>query len=196
MLRRAGDYYEHPDGAEGLSAPLEAARTYVDAGDGRGALVALEALTDEYVEGCTRLDDSYGERSVFFSLLAPVWAEALLSADLTPEERARWGKRLAAWQREIEDYGVGEVFKAAVEAARQGWDDPILARVLRGEPAEPPQNEEDDALDTDELTTARLNVLEAGHRPTTRWRRTGWSAREPCTAGPTAKPNGGPTSTR
>ncbi|MCI0441024.1 MAG: SWIM zinc finger domain-containing protein, partial [Chloroflexi bacterium] len=68
--------------------------------------------------------------------------------------------RLTAWQNEVEDSGIDEGFDLAAAAVKSGWDSPALQRALHGEASD------DDALDAEaswysnELTQARLNVLE------------------------------------
>ena len=169
------------------------ARPFIDAGDGRNALVILEAVTQEYVDGWFNLDGSDGDTADAFSDLGALLTEAILSADLTAAERDAWAQRLAGWDREVSDYGVENAFGAARAATLQGWDDPRLLRILRAEalpedmrsqPASPDYDfgEEDDEYDyesddfdddededallyeerwyADQLTTARLNVLE------------------------------------
>jgi uncharacterized Zn finger protein len=166
------------------------ARPFIDAGDGRNALVILEAVTQEYVDGWFNLDGSDGDTADAFSDLGALLTEAILTADLTPAERDAWAQRLAGWDREVSDYGVEDAFGAARAAALQGWDDPRLLRILHGDalpedmrsrPASTSyvfDNEGDDASDNfdeaddendlpyderwyaDQLTTARLNVLD------------------------------------
>jgi uncharacterized Zn finger protein len=138
--------------------------TRLRAGDGRGALAALEAVTQTYVKSWTELDDSDGDASGLFYDLAPSWTEALLTAlaanDLAPAERKGWERKLAAWQRDLEEYGVDDVFAPAIAAAKSGWDDPGLARILRAGGDGP-------GLfwsENDDLVRARLNVLERQNR--------------------------------
>ena len=59
-------------------------------------------------------------------------AEALLTADPAPEERKEWAAKIRSWQRKLSDYGLEEGFYVALQAAREGWDDPGLVRVLTG----------------------------------------------------------------
>jgi len=139
---------------------LDQAWNFIEAGDGRNALVILEAITEEYVQGWLFLDDSDGYASGFFNDLGPAWTEALLTADLSPEERRMWAKRLTQWQAELSRYGLEEVFDAAQAAALQGWDFPPLQRVLQGEVSEHGAWDEEAPWFADELTAARLNVLE------------------------------------
>jgi uncharacterized Zn finger protein len=87
------------------------------------------------------------------------WAEAILTADLTPAERQTWAEHLAGWHTEAAEYGIDTAFEVARVAAVQGWDDPELQRMLRGEFA---SFESDTAWAEPGLTlsTAQLNVLE------------------------------------
>jgi uncharacterized Zn finger protein len=139
---------------------LEQAQDFVTAGDGRNALAILEAITEAYGADWVELDDSDGEASAFFEDLGAVWTEAMLTAELTTRERQTWAKKLAAWQNEVDDYGVDEAFEAAMAAAEQGWDYPPLVRVLRGEISDKGAWEDEAPSYADELAIARLNVLE------------------------------------
>jgi uncharacterized Zn finger protein len=139
---------------------LEQAQGFVAAGNGRNALAILEAITEAYVADWVELDDSDGEASAFFEDLAAVWTEAVLTADLTTRERQIWAQKLAAWQNEVDDYGVDEAFEAAMVAAEQSWDYPPLVRVLQGEITDKGAWEDEAPSYADELAIARLNVLE------------------------------------
>ena len=118
-------------------------------------------VTDEYLGGWLEADDSDGELGGLFEELGALWTEAILSADLSKQERAAWAKRLTAWQKELDEYSIEGGFDAAAEAARQGWDYPPLLRVLQGEITERGAWEaEDSPYYADELAQARLKVLE------------------------------------
>ncbi len=133
---------------------LERTWTLLQADDGRNALSLLEAITEAYISDWTNLDDSDGSASGFFQDLGPIWTEALLSADLSSKERKAWANKLKTWQQEIDDYGVEEVFETAQQAARRGWDDPGLQRMLQGSENTSRVGEES------EITVARLAILE------------------------------------
>jgi len=143
-----------------VSEVLGRAQQLLEDGDGRGALVVLEAITEEYLAGWEALDDSDGEASDFFRELGAVWTEVLLTADLDAKERRAWIPKLAAWQAEVDDYGVDDAFGPALSAAEQGWDYPPLQRVLQGEITEQGAWEGDPPDWADELAEARLKVLE------------------------------------
>ena len=150
-----------------VRALLNQAWQLIEAGDGNNALRVLEGITDAYVNGWYNLDDSDGEASGFFADLAPVWTEAALTADLTPEEREQWIEMLEDWQDEIDRYGIDEGFATAQEALRQGWDYPPLLRVIRdGEITKDGawEDGEDVPYYAGELAVARLNVLERQKR--------------------------------
>src|SRR5438067_10317933 len=159
-LRPSQAYWEVGATVGEVGGVLDQARAFIEADDGGTALAILEAITEEYLALWEGLDDSDGEASGFFEELGSAWTEALLSADLTPEEREDWADKLAAWQDDLDDYGVDEAFAAAIEAARQRWDYPPLLRVFQGEITERGAWEGEPADCADELAAARLNVLE------------------------------------
>lgn len=159
-MRRSEAYWHVGGVVREVEQVLDSARRLVEAGDGRAALAVLEAITEEYVEGWTMLDDSDGEAGEFFIELGPIWTEALLSADLTATEREVWVDVLANWADEIADYGVDYAFDSAIAAATQGWDYPPLLRAMRGEITEAGAWDDIAPDLADELAIARLNVLE------------------------------------
>jgi uncharacterized Zn finger protein len=144
---------------------LRQVQDFIEAGDGRNALLLLEAITDEYVEGWLYLDDSDGYAGGFFEELGEAWAEAgLVADDLSPEERQRWAQKLTRWQGEVDDYGIGSAFDLAQAAILQGWDYPPLKRVLQGQITRLGTWEVEAPWYADELAVARLQVLERQER--------------------------------
>src|SRR5437868_5464268 len=139
---------------------VEQAWTLIKADDAQQALPLLEAISEEYMNEWESLDDSNGEASGFFSDLGTAWTEAILSADLTREQREQWADQFAAWQGELDDYGVDEAFDAPQIAALDGWDYPPLKRVLQGIITEQGAWEGEPPYYADELTGARLHILE------------------------------------
>ena len=137
---------------------------FVRAGDGRSALIILEAITDEYVADWHYLDDSDGLAGEFFDELGAVWTEAALTADLTRAERREWVQKLERWQDAISDYGIGDSFQVAQIATEQGWDYPPLQRILQGKITQQGAWDGEAPWYADGLTVARLNVLEQQER--------------------------------
>lgn len=135
-MRPSEAYWQVGGVAQEVRSIAEQALPFIEAGDGRNALVILEAVTDEYTNIWYELDDSDGEAADVFEALGLLWAEALLTADLDRFERQAWTKRLARWAKDMSDYGVEDAFLVAESAAVQGWDDPRLLRILAGEAIE------------------------------------------------------------
>lgn len=138
---------------------LERAWGRIHSGAGRSALPALEVITDEVWSSYEHLDDSDGEEVVLFEGIGNAWAEALLSPDVTIQDRQRWSVRLENWHAELANYGLDEGFDAAVQAVEQGWEDPTLTGILQGQGGELQGGIRESAL-----VTARLNILERGGR--------------------------------
>lgn len=162
-MRSSEAYWHTGEVVNAVDGLLDQAWKLIEADDGRPALKLLEAITEEYVSDWTDLDDSDGELSEFFYQLGPAWTEALLSADLSHEERRSWAVQLETWQKDIGDYGVDDALTGACQAALQGWDYPPLQRVLQGSDTKQKGNDEVPEY-ADELAQARLSILERrGH---------------------------------
>ena len=163
-MRPSQAYWEVGGVVDGVGEVVSDAWTFIRAGDGRNALLILEAITDEYTRQWYYLDDSDGYAGGFFEDLGRAWTEAVLTADLTRAERQEWAEKLQAWQSEVEDYGV-DAFDVALEALEQGWDYEPLQRALEGEVTHLGAWEDENApWYADELAEARLNVLERRER--------------------------------
>jgi uncharacterized Zn finger protein len=136
----------------------------LETGDGRGALAALEAVTEEYIDEWENLDDSDGYAGDLFSQLGQLWAEVLLSVELSKKERKAWADELNTWQAEVDDYGIDEAFDIAATAALQGWDYPPLQRVLQGKITEQGAWDGEAASYAGDLAHIRLAILERQER--------------------------------
>jgi uncharacterized Zn finger protein len=183
ILRHSSRYDDW--GGSSIAADLEPlavqVQPFLEAGDGRNALVILEAITDGCIPDAVEQDYD-GEVYGFIEELALLWAEALLTADLTADERQEWIDQLEDWQGEADEYGGQGELDVAIAAAEQGWDDPTLVQILRGQiPAEEAQDEgdeedeedweagdeddwEDEWEDTGDLARVRLKILERQRR--------------------------------
>lgn len=139
----------------------EQARPALETGDGRAALAILEAVTDELSKHWEILDESGGEASSFFDHTLSLWSEALLDPSLSAGERQHWALRLADWTEDF-DESVAGALQLLQTVVRQGWDDPALCAVLRGEEA-PAGLWGADLLSYHQrvsITQARLRILE------------------------------------
>jgi uncharacterized Zn finger protein len=164
-MRRSEAYWHVDSVVNQMRQLLHRAEDFIEAGDGRNALLLLEAITDEYVAGWTGLDDSDGFAGGFFGELGAAWTEAgLVADDLTSEERERWAQTLTRWQADVGDYGIDDVFDAAQAAILQGWDYPPLQRAMQGETTRTGAWEDEAPWHAGELAIARLRVLERQER--------------------------------
>ncbi len=158
------DDYWHPSGdLDEARRILEGAWELILADDARGALPVLVAITEEYLESPDMRDwemmhDYGGDLFDFFEEVGAALTEALLSVELTPDEKEDYGAKLDVWCGELADYGAGDTFDAALRAVDQGWSYPPLVRVLEG--GIPDDDFFEELLDDPPLTQARLNVLE------------------------------------
>jgi uncharacterized Zn finger protein len=164
-MRASEAYWQVGGVVNEVRQTLEKAWDFIKADDGNNALLLLEAITDEYQDAWETLDDSDGEVGDFYyNDLGPAWTEAILTADLDPEERELWADKLEEWQRDASDYGIDDAFDDAISAAQEGWDSPLLQRILAGKPVEMDEDEldisDEEAYLISEVTPARLRILE------------------------------------
>jgi uncharacterized Zn finger protein len=165
-MRASEAYWQVGGVVNEVRQTLDKAWDFIKADDGQSALLLLEAITDEYQDAWETLDDSDGEVGDFYyNDLGPAWTEAILTANLDPEERELWADKLEEWQRDASDYGIDEAFDDAISAAEEGWESPLLQRILAG--GKPLEMDEAGLSTPDEetylisaVTPARLRILE------------------------------------
>ncbi|MEJ5199432.1 MAG: SWIM zinc finger family protein [Anaerolineae bacterium] len=158
------DYYW--DDEEGLIYPdeilgphLELARRLLDAGDAAAATEVMETVIEQWIEEIEDLEewiydsnqDAIAEAG---RELAVLLAEALLSQNLSPEEREDWLEDIEEWDEDVVEV---EIVRTALE---QWWDYPPLVAVLKGHITEKGAWEGEPPDFADELALARLRILE------------------------------------
>ena len=143
----------------GLDKILDKAQAFVEANDGRNALIILEALTVEIVNELESVYDPHGEVIGIFDDMKPLWTEAILVADLTLAERMELAEKMDDWESKLDQYYSEDAFSAPQAAAIQGWDHPPLQRVLEGKITKLGAWEDEAPWFADDLAVARLNVL-------------------------------------
>ena len=130
----------------------------LDAGDAAAATDVICAMIDEWGEGTDGLDEWIieGNEDVLSEAaqeLDTLLAEALLSQDLSEEQRDWWLERISDW----EDLSQFEIAASALE---QWWDYPPLAAAMEGNFGERGAWEGEAPHYADELALVRLHVLE------------------------------------
>ncbi len=164
--RRRGYYYDYYDDDDFsidfdaiLKPALDAAETLLNRGNAQEAAELLADVIEEWNACITELDewvieadpDAFDEAAGAFDALL---AESLLSLSLTDDERSAWRKRIDAWSDETMGLAISD---AALE---QGWEYPPLVSAMRGVITEKGAREDNAPIWADELTYARLRVLE------------------------------------
>lgn len=175
-------------GVDGIDFYVEQVQQLLNNGHVHDALAVLDAITDEVMSSIDNEqpnsyrgdryhgdyyddeDDAGSEYHSLFEEMGALWAEVLLSAELSAEERAEYQEQLSEWDEElaaVEWLGEDEFFALAIGALDYYWDYPPLQRVLQGEITHlGAWEDEDSPAFVDELAIVRLRVLERqGHLP-------------------------------
>ena len=163
ILRDAVRYWE--DGydddpiSEELLSLVQTAVDFCDRSDPINALAVLKAITSSCVDNWEDVDQYGADNEEIVEELNDAWCEAILSLELTPEEKADLQINLEGWQDEW-----NADFSLALEALHQGWNYPPLLQVLQGDitnlgawEAEPPDY-------ADDLALVRLKILHREQR--------------------------------
>ncbi|MFN6460685.1 MAG: SWIM zinc finger domain-containing protein [Nostoc sp. DedVER02] len=145
--------------AEDLLNVVQTAVGFSERGEGENAIAILEAITFTCVENWDDIADYGAENDEIVAELNQAWCEAILTAELTPEEKVDIQINLEAWQDEW-----NADFSLVMEALRQGWDYPPLVQVLQGNITERGAWEEDVPDYADDLALIRLKILERQER--------------------------------
>ncbi|MDZ7970372.1 MAG: SWIM zinc finger domain-containing protein [Nostoc sp. DedSLP03] len=151
--------YEDDPIGEDLLSLVQTAVDFSERGEGENAIAILEAITSTCVENWDDVAEYGAENDEVVGELNNAWCEAILSTELTPEEKVDIQINLEAWQDEWNaDFGL------IMEALRQGWDYPPLVQVLQGNITERGAWEEDVPDYADDLALIRLKILERQER--------------------------------
>ncbi|MDZ8257785.1 SWIM zinc finger family protein [Nostoc sp. ChiQUE01b] len=151
-------YEEDPIGEDLLSV-VQTAVNFSERGESENAIAILEAITSTCAENWDDVAEYGAENDEIVVELNNAWCEAILIAELTPEEKVDIQINLEAWQDEWNaDFGL------VMEALRQGWDYPPLVQVLQGNITERGAWEEDVPDYADDLALIRLKILERQER--------------------------------
>ena len=162
ILRNSG-YRDYYDGGRDISGQFSTLFNQVnpllEVGDGRNALLILDAVMEPFIDNWFDYDHE-GEVGEVFNEVAPLFTEAILSTELSEDEKKSWEKKLSAWQANVSDYGLDDVFDAPMTALEQGWDYPPLQAVLQGKITEEGAWEGEAPMYADDLSLVRLHILE------------------------------------
>ncbi|OUL27077.1 hypothetical protein BV378_10355 [Nostoc sp. RF31YmG] len=158
-VRAWEDGYDDDPISEELLSVVQTAIDFSERGDGNNAIAILEAITSSCVENWDDVADYGADNYEIVQELNEAWCEAILTAELTPEEKVDIQVNLEAWQDEW-----NADFDLASEALRQGWEYQPLVEVLQGNIPERGVWEGEIPDYADDLALIRLKILERQER--------------------------------
>ena len=148
----------YPD--EVLGPHRQLAERLLAAGDAAAATDVITAMIEAWGGGIAGLDEWVAENNedIFSETaldLGVLLAEALLSQDFSPDQRAQWLARVEDWGEDSDQPGCGR------DRVDHWWDYPPLVAAMQGNITEQGAWGEGEAPDfADELTLVRLRILE------------------------------------
>lgn len=105
---------------EGVEELLQITDRLIEAGEPEAALTALEAMTDVYLEGWSRIHTLGAYPGDIVEALADRLEAGLSRVSLSDEETDHWLATLEEWREEVKGYGLAGVFLPASHAAQAG----------------------------------------------------------------------------
>ncbi|MBD2440810.1 SWIM zinc finger domain-containing protein [Nostoc sp. FACHB-110] len=158
-VRYLEDGCEEDPIAEELLSLVQTAVDLSERGEGNKAIAVLEAITSTCIENWYEVAEYGADYDEIAWEFNNAWCEAILTAELTSEEKVDIQVNLEVWQDEWDvDFGL------SLEALRQGWDYPPLVQVLQGKIGEKGAWEAKIPDYADDLALIRLKILERQER--------------------------------
>lgn len=126
-VRDLEDGCEEDPISEELLSLVQTAVDFSERGEGENAIAILEAITSTCVENWDDVAQYGAENHQIAQELNAAWCEAILTTELTKEEKIDIQVELETWQDEW-----NADFAMSLEALRQDWHDPELVQILLG----------------------------------------------------------------
>jgi uncharacterized Zn finger protein len=162
-------YAEAQRMAEELDEILEQARLAIEADDGETALDVLEDITEVLVNNrwTGLLPHDVSDLFETIDNLGELFVEAVLTADLTEEERADWEQQLRAWDEDttFAHFMGGTVLGAAADAVIEGWDEDRVQQALEGDLDHGEFGKDSRGWHAPNVVDVRLRILARQDRP-------------------------------
>src|SRR5260370_29492378 len=105
---------------ERLGEVEDQAMAFLSGNDPHSALAILTEIADQTIPNYEQLEDET-QLADYLTGWAKTMAEAILSVELTPKEKAALAKKIKGWQNTLADYSVEESIELAAIALTQGW---------------------------------------------------------------------------
>jgi len=153
------EYDEEDPITEEILELIQQAQEFSEHGDGKNALVILEAITAGCIDDWDNVEEYGIESYEVANALDEAWTEAILTAELTAEEEIDFQVLLEGWNDEWDCD-----FSMSLEALRQGWDYPPLEQILEGNLTGSGIWDVDAPDYARDLTLTRLQILDRQNR--------------------------------
>ncbi len=130
-IRDSHNGEEEDDLSASIYALLEQVLDLLDDQQIDKAILTLQAIIEGCIAHWDKIEEMVGLAPLDYGLdFDEAWAEVLLSAELTAEDVTHWRNQLKIWE------SFNGEFKLALAALSQGWHDPQINSILRGEHVE------------------------------------------------------------
>jgi uncharacterized Zn finger protein len=150
------DYYEEDPISNEIYALVDEAKDYYQKGEPDNAIAILEAIISACIEEWDDLEDYGAVNDDLSARIDRVLTGAILSKEFNPQEKQDLREKMEQWQHEW-----SADFEMSLAALQQGWDDPVLEKILRGESANFSEMWSDNIPDyAQTLTSIRLEIFE------------------------------------
>jgi uncharacterized Zn finger protein len=127
------------DMVNGLDETQAQASTILQQGDFNNALALMRIIGEEVAPHYGELEEE-AQLAMFLEGWSEELTEAILGADLSPEQRQALSEQLDEWMVELSDYGLDETLDKPISACVRAWEDAPSKYAI-------------------DLTEARLNVI-------------------------------------
>jgi uncharacterized Zn finger protein len=160
-IRNLEDGWEEDPIPQELYELIEEVPMFLERGDGQNAIAILEAITAACAENWDDVDQYGADNDDVVARLNEIWTEAFLLTELTPSQKTKLQANLKQWEKTWR-----ADFSMSLAALHQGWDDPDLKRILRGDIRTTAVEQEEVPDYAPDLVLVRLKILESQRRYT------------------------------
>jgi uncharacterized Zn finger protein len=122
------DYSEEDPISDEIYALVHEAKDYCQKGEPDNAIAILEAIISGCIDEWDDLEDYGVVNDDLSEIIDRVLTTAILTKEFNPEEKKALKENIEQWQDEW-----NTDFEMSLAALQQGWDDPALGEILRGE---------------------------------------------------------------
>lgn len=150
------DYYEEDPISNEIYALVDEARDYCQRGETDNAIAVLEAIVSACIEEWDDLEEYGADNNDLSDSINQVLTQTILTTEFSPEDQKILTEKIQSWQDEW-----SADFEMSLDALQQGWNHPVLVKILQGETASISELwPEFIPSHANKLTAIRLEILE------------------------------------